>query len=239
YGDITGACDAMRDIFRKIDKVAGTDISVLVTGETGTGKELIARAIHRRSSRKDGPFIAINCGAIPENLLESELFGHEKGAFTGAHRQMKGKVEYAHGGTLCLEEIGEMPLGLQVKLPRFLQDGKLERVGGRESISVNTRILAATNANLAENIERRLFREDFFYRLSVVQIPVPALKERKEDIVLLAQVFLQRYRNALNARVTSLSEDAREAIRDYDWTGNVRDHEYSIMRAVNVDKIDV
>jgi len=236
FDEIIGVSAPMHRIFEMIRRVADSDVPVLIMGDSGTGKELVARAIHRRSSRKDGPFIAINCGAIPENLLESELFGHEKGAFTGAHRQMKGKVEYAHGGTLFLDEIGEMPLGLQVKLLRFLQDGKLERVGGRESISVNTRILAATNANLAENIERRLFREDFFYRLSVVQIPVPALKERKEDIVLLAQVFLQRYRNALNARVTSLSEDARAAIRAYDWPGNVRELENRMKRAVIMAK---
>src|SRR6266581_5225001 len=236
FNEIIGVSPPMQHIFEMIRRVSGSDVSVLITGESGTGKELVARAIHQHSSRKAGSFIVINCGAIPENLLESELFGHEKGAFTGAHRQMKGKLEYADGGTLLLDEIGEMPLGLQVKLLRFLQDGKLERVGGRESISVNTRILAATNANLAENIERRLFREDFFYRLSVVQIPVPALKERKEDIVLLAQVFLRRYRNALNARVTSLSEEARAAIRAYDWPGNVRELENRMKRAVIMAK---
>ena len=236
FDEIIGVSPSMQGIFNVIERVARSDVPVLITGESGTGKELVARAMHRRSARHDGPFVAINCGAIPENLLESELFGHEKGAFTGAHRQMKGKLEYAHSGTLLLDEIGEMPLGLQVKLLRFLQDGRLERVGGRESISVDTRILAATNTNLTEAIENRLFREDLFYRLSVVQIPVPSLKERGEDVILLAQAFLLRYRAALNARVSALSEEARTAIRAYPWPGNVRELENRMKRAVIMAK---
>jgi two-component system, NtrC family, response regulator len=239
FNEIIGVSPPMQHIFEMIRRVSGSDVSVLITGESGTGKELVARAIHQHSSRKAGSFIVINCGAIPENLLESELFGHEKGAFTGAHRQMKGKLEYADGGTLLLDEIGEMPLALQVKLLRFLQDGKLERVGGRELIPVDTRILAATNMNLKEAIERRLFREDLFYRLSVVEIEMPSLQQRGEDVVLLAQAFLLRYREVFNARVTGLSEDARASLRAYSWPGNVRELENRMKRAVLMTKAPV
>jgi len=239
FNEIIGVSPPMQHIFEMIRRVSGSDVSVLITGESGTGKELVARAIHQHSSRKAGSFIVINCGAIPENLLESELFGHEKGAFTGAHRQMKGKLEYADGGTLLLDEIGEMPLALQVKLLRFLQDGKLERVGGRELIPVDTRILAATNMNLKEAIERRLFREDLFYRLSVVEIAMPSLQQRGEDVVLLAQAFLLRYREVFNARVTGLSEDARASLRAYSWPGNVRELENRMKRAVLMTKAPV
>ncbi len=236
FSEIIGVSPPMQRIFEMIRRVAGSDVPVLITGDSGTGKELVARAIHQRSGRKNGAFIAINCGAIPENLLESELFGHEKGAFTGAHRQMKGKLEYANGGTLLLDEIGEMPLSLQVKLLRFLQDGRLERVGGRESISVDTRILAATNMNLKEAIERRLFREDLFYRLSVIEIVVPSLQERGEDVVLLAQAFLLRYRELFNSRVSGLSEEARASISGHAWPGNVRELENRMKRAVLMTK---
>jgi two-component system NtrC family response regulator len=236
FSEIIGVSAPMQRIFEMIRRVAGSDVPVLITGDSGTGKELVARAIHHRSARKNGAFIAINCGAIPENLLESELFGHEKGAFTGAHRQMKGKLEYANGGTLLLDEIGEMPLSLQVKLLRFLQDGRLERVGGRESISVDTRILAATNMNLKEAIERRLFREDLFYRLSVIEILVPSLQERGEDVVLLAQAFLLRYRELFNSRVSGLSEEARASISAHAWPGNVRELENRMKRAVLMTK---
>jgi two-component system, NtrC family, response regulator len=239
FNEIIGVSAPMQRIFEMIRRVAGSDVPILITGESGTGKELVARAIHQRSGRSAGSFIAINCGAIPENLLESELFGHEKGAFTGAHRQTKGKLEYANGGTLLLDEIGEMPLALQVKLLRFLQDGKLERVGGRESISVDTRILAATNLNLKEAIERRLFREDLFYRLSVVEISVPSLQERGEDVVLLAQAFLLRYREVLKSRVAGLSDEARASIRAYPWPGNVRELENRMKRAVLMAKAPV
>ena len=239
FSEIIGVSPPMQHIFEMIRRVAGSDVPVLITGESGTGKELVARAIHQHSSRKAGSFIVINCGAIPENLLESELFGHEKGAFTGAHRQMKGKLEYADGGTLLLDEIGEMPLALQVKLLRFLQDGRLERVGGRELIPVDTRILAATNTNLKEAIESRLFREDLFYRLSVVEIVVPSLHQRGEDIILLAQAFLLRYREVFNARVAGLSEEARGALRAYSWPGNVRELENRMKRAVLMTKTPV
>ena len=189
-------------------------------------------AIHRQSTRKAGPFVVINCGAIPENLLESELFGHEKGAFTGAHRQQKGKVEYADGGTLLLDEVGEMPLALQVKLLRFLQDGRVERIGGREQIDVNTRVLAATNVDLKTAVEKGLFREDLFYRLSVVAIQIPPLRERGEDVLLLAQVFVSQYRDELKSQVKGLSDDARHAIQAHPWPGNVRELQNKIKRAV-------
>jgi two-component system NtrC family response regulator len=236
FGELLGESPSMQHIFEVVRRVAASDVPVLITGESGTGKELVARAIHRYSTRKAGPFIPINCSAIPENLLESELFGHEKGAFTDAHRQQKGKFEFAHGGTLLLDEIGEMPLGLQVKLLRFLQDGQLERVGGREPIMVNTRVLAATNVDLKAAIERGLFRTDLFYRLSVIEVAVPPLRERAEDAVMLAQAFSLRYRETLNARVTGLSDESREAIRAYAWPGNVRELENRIKRAVVMAK---
>jgi two-component system NtrC family response regulator len=236
FGELLGESLAMQRIFEMIRRVAASDVPVLITGESGTGKELVAQAIHRHSTRKAGPFIPINCSAIPENLLESELFGHEKGAFTDAHRQQKGKFEYAHGGTLLLDEIGEMPLGLQVKLLRFLQDGQLERVGGREPIMVDTRVLAATNVDLKAAIERGLFRADLFYRLSVIEIPVPPLRERAEDAVMLAQAFSLRYRETLKVRVTGLSDEAKESVRAYAWPGNVRELENRIKRAVVMAK---
>jgi two-component system NtrC family response regulator len=236
FPEIIGISVGMQRIFEMIRRVAGSEVPILITGDSGTGKELVARAIHERSGRRAGPFITINCGAIPENLLESELFGHEKGAFTGAHRQTRGKVEYAHEGTLFLDEIGEMPLALQVKVLRFLQDGRMERVGGRELIAVNTRVVAATNANLREAIERRGFRDDLYYRLSVVEIAVPPLSERDDDVVLLAQAFLLRYREAFKMKVTGLSQDAQAAIRAYSWPGNVRELENRMKRAVLLAK---
>jgi len=230
-GELIGVGSPMQRIFEMIRRVAGSEVPVLITGESGTGKELVARAIHHQSARKARPFIAINCSAIPETLLESELFGYEKGAFTGAHRQQKGKLEYAEGGTLFLDEVGEMSLGLQVKLLRFLQDGRLERVGGRDSIAVDARVLAATNTDLKGAIEKGRFREDLFYRLSVVPITLPPLRDRGEDVVLLVRAFLSRFRG-LNPRVTGLSDNAREAVRAYAWPGNVRELENRIKRAI-------
>jgi two-component system NtrC family response regulator len=236
YQDILGSSSAMQQMFEMVKRVSVSDLPVLICGESGTGKELVARAVHRESARRDGPFIAINCGAIPENLLESELFGHEKGSFTGAHMQRKGRIESAQGGTLLLDEIGELPLPLQVKLLRFLQEQRVERVGGREPIHVDTRIVAATNVNLSDAIEKGLFRKDLFYRLSVVQIAVPPLRDREEDMTLLAQAFVLRYRQELNVKVHGLSEEAREAIRSYSWPGNVRELENRIKRAVIMAK---
>ena len=239
FYSIIGCSAPMQQLFETIRKVGTSDVPVLILGESGTGKELVANALHKQSARKDGPFIVINCGAIPENLLESELFGHEKGSFTGAHRQQKGKFEYADGGTLLLDEVGELPLALQVKLLRFLQDGRVERVGGREQIDVNTRVLAATNVDLKAAIEKGTFREDLFYRLSVVEVAVPCLRDRGDDSVLLAQTFFSRYRDELNSRVTGLSEEARQAIRAHAWHGNVRELQNKIKRAVIMAKTSV
>jgi two-component system NtrC family response regulator len=232
FQGLIGTSAPMQRLFETVRRVAVSDLAVLIVGESGTGKELVARAVHHESPRRSGPFIAINCGAIPDNLLESELFGHEKGAFTGAHLQRKGRIELAQGGTLFLDEIGELPLSLQVKMLRFLQEQQIERVGGRESIAVDTRIVAATNMNLMEALELGTFRKDLFYRLSVVPLQVPPLRDREEDSVFLAQAFVLRYRDQLNVRVVGLSEEARAAIRAYSWPGNVRELENRIKRAV-------
>ncbi len=231
-GGMIGQCSEMQMVFSTMRKVASSDASVLVQGESGTGKELVARAIHVMSLRKDGPFIPINCGAIPEALLESELFGHEKGSFTGAHAQVQGKVEYAQKGTLFLDEIGELPPLLQVKLLRFLQDKTIQRVGGREDVAVNTRILAATNKDLLKETREGRFREDLYYRLGVVLIKVPPLRERKDDIVVLATYFLKRYCDIYNKRVRGFNSSALERIETYEWPGNIRELENKIQRAI-------
>jgi len=231
FEEILGNTPRMREIFGVIQRVAKTDATVLIEGESGTGKELIARAIHHRSSRRNGPFVAINCGAIPETLLESELFGHEKGAFTGAHVQRKGKLEVASGGTLFLDEIGELPVLLQVKLLRFLQERTIERIGGRELIALDLRIIAATNRDLKAHLQKGLFREDLFYRLSVVAVQVPPLRERGEDVLLLANTFLQRSAKEDRRRVR-FGPDAVAAIVAYGWPGNVRELENKVRRAV-------
>ena len=231
FEEILGSTAKMREVFTMLGQVAKTDATVLIQGESGTGKELAARALHTRSARRDGPFVAINCGAIPETLLESELFGHERGAFTGAHTQRKGKVEVAHGGTLFLDEIGEMSLALQVKLLRFLQERQVERVGGREQIAVNTRVLAASNKDLKSEIQAGRFREDLYYRLSVVVITIPPLRERAEDIVLLANTFLRR-NCELYKRKLRFSPDALQAVATYGWPGNIRELENAVHRAV-------
>jgi len=232
YGDIIGACDAMRDVFRKIDKVAATDISVLVTGETGTGKELIAREIHRRSPRRNGPFVAINCGAIPENLLESELFGHAKGAFTGAVSARAGRFQAASGGTLLLDEIGEMPVALQVKLLRALQENAVTRVGENKPEPVDIRVIAATNKDLDEELKAGRFREDLYYRINVVHLHLPPLRERGEDAVTLAKWFLGRAVRELASKVKGFSPQALLAIKRFRWPGNIRQLENRIKKAV-------
>jgi len=232
FEDILGESPPMQKIFSLVRKVAPSDASVLIVGESGTGKELIAKAIHGLSNRQKGPFIAINCGAIPENLLESELFGHEKGSFTGADAQRKGKIEYANRGTLFLDEIGELPLALQVKLLRFLQEHKVERVGGREGIPVDVRVLCATNRDLAKAIEDGLFREDLYYRLGVVTITVPPLREREEDIALLAKAFLTDFSRQHKKKIKGFRNDALSALRSYPWPGNVRELENKLKRAV-------
>jgi two-component system NtrC family response regulator len=230
--EMIGTSPAIRQVFGSIRKVATTDVPVLITGESGTGKELTAKAIHERSARKNGPFVAINCGAIPETLLEAELFGYEKGAFTGAVQSRKGKVEYAQRGTLLLDEIGEMPLALQVKILRFLQDRTIERVGGRQHIEVDARIIAATNVDLRRAIETGAFREDLYYRLSVVTIQLPALRERGEDPLLIAQTFLRQVSDQMSKRIRGFTREAARAIESYPWPGNVRELSNKIRRAV-------
>jgi two-component system NtrC family response regulator len=231
-GGIIGQSTTMRDVFSSIRKVATSDVSVLVTGESGTGKELAARAIHSLSLRKNDPFIPINCGAIPENLLESELFGYEKGAFSGAHTRVQGKVEYAHKGTLFLDEVGELPLNLQVKLLRFLQEKTIQRVGGREDIPVDSRIIAATNRDIAKMTEEGSFREDLFYRLAVIQISLPPLRERGDDIMLIANLFLNRFSNGYRKKVMGFSNSSQKLMESYEWPGNVRELENKVQRAV-------
>jgi two-component system, NtrC family, response regulator len=232
YLGIFGQSPEMLEIFATIRKVASSDVPVLILGESGTGKEMVARALHRESLRRNGPFIPINCGAIPENLLEAELFGHEKGAFTGAQARVQGKVEYADKGTLFLDEIGELPTLLQVKLLRFLQDQVIQRVGGREDIQVDTRIVVATNADIGKAIEDGSFREDLYYRIGVITLSLPPLRRRGEDVILLATLFQRRFSEASRKRVRGFSAAALEALRVYDWPGNVRELENKVKRAV-------
>jgi transcriptional regulator with GAF, ATPase, and Fis domain len=232
FGTIIGACDVMRGIYRRIEKVAATDVSVLISGETGTGKELIAREIHLRSDRRKGPFVTINCGAIPENLLESELFGYVRGAFTGAVSNRAGKFQAADGGTLFLDEIGEMPLNLQVKILRALQDRSITRVGDTRPERVDIRVVAATNRDLKKMIAEGAFREDLYYRLNVVTIHLPPLRERGDDITLLARYMMERFATELNVGKKSLARDALVAIRKHAWPGNIRQLENHIRKAL-------
>ncbi len=232
FAGMIGQNPLMLKVFESIKKVAATDVSVLVTGESGTGKELVVRSIHDRSARSKGPFIPINCGAIPETLLESELFGHEKGSFTGAYTMQKGKVEYADKGTLLLDEISEMSPRLQAKLLRFLQEKKIQRVGGRSDIAIDVRVITATNIDLQKAIKEGSFREDLFYRVSVINIDIPPLRERGLDIRLLAKVFLERYKVALRKKIKGFSPAALNAIENYPWPGNVRELENKLQRAI-------
>jgi two-component system NtrC family response regulator len=230
-GVITGSPEMLK-ICRLVEKVAPSDVGVLILGESGTGKELFARALHQLSERKDMPFSAINCAAIPENLIESELFGHEKGAFTGAIKQSKGKIELADHGTLFLDEVGDIPAGAQVKLLRFLQERVIERVGGRQQIAVDVRVVCATNQNLEVLIKDGRFREDLYYRLSELVIKVPPLRERNGDAELLAHSFLQVFNEEQRRSVRGFSSEALAAIAKYDWPGNVRELENRVKRAV-------
>jgi Nif-specific regulatory protein len=229
----------MRQVYQFIAKVAPTDSSVLISGESGTGKELVARAIHQNSKRSEKPFIAVNCAALTETLLESELFGHEKGAFTGALAQRKGRLEIADGGTLFLDEIGELSAPLQVKLLRVLQEREFERVGGTRTIKVDIRLLTATNRNLEDLITQGLFRQDLFYRLNVLQLEMPPLRQRQEDITLLAKYFAVRSGEKCNRKITSISLTAQKRLLSYDWPGNVRELENAIERAVVLGTTDV
>jgi len=231
FSGMLGMSASINRIFDAIRKVSTSDAPILITGESGTGKELTARAIHARGLRKQGPFIPINCGAIPESLLESELFGYERGAFTGAVGQKKGKVEFAQGGTLFLDEVGELPNALQVKLLRFLQDHTFERVGGHQAIEMNVRIIAATNVNLKEAIEKGTFRDDLYYRLGVVHINLPPLRERGEDVSLIAMAFLRQAAAHYNKPLYGFTREALEAMQAYSWPGNVRELRNVLERA--------
>lgn len=229
---IVGSSKAILAACRLVEKVGPSDATTLVLGESGTGKELFARALHTSSSRRDKAFVALNCAAIPENLLESELFGYEKGAFTGAVKQTPGKVESANGGTLFLDEIGDMPMALQAKMLRFIQERVVERIGGRQSIPVDVRIICATHRNLKEAIASEMFREDLFFRISEIVIDVPPLRDREGDKILLAQTFLDKFSEQNNRSFLGFNDSARAAINDFEWPGNVRELENRIKRAV-------
>jgi two-component system NtrC family response regulator len=231
-GGIIGQCPAMMKVFSTVERVSSTDVPILITGESGTGKEMIAESVHTLSLRGEGPFIPINCGAIPETLLESELFGYERGAFTGAHAQVLGKVEYAHNGTLFLDEIAELSPSLQAKLLRFLQDKTIQRVGGREDINVNARIVAATNVDIQRAIKDGKFREDLYYRIGVISLHLPPLRDRGDDILLIANYFLKRFSASLSKKVKVFSPAAIEYLKHYEWPGNVREIENKVQSAV-------
>lgn len=230
--EMVGASPVMQTLFSNIRKVAGVDAPVLIAGESGTGKELAALAIHERSARKGGPFIAVNCGALPTNLIQSELFGHEKGSFTGAQQRKIGRIESSTGGTLFLDEIGDLALDLQVNLLRFLQEKTIERVGGTEKIHVDVRVIAATHVNLEQAVKEGRFREDLYYRLNVLNIKVPALREREGDIELLARFFFEKFTKEKNRNVKGFRRNALQTMIDYDWPGNVRELINRIRRAM-------
>ena len=232
YDEIVGRSEAMQKVFALIDRVAATDSTVLITGESGTGKELIARALHANSNRSYGPFIAVSCGALPDSLLESELFGYEKGAFTGANHTKKGRFEMAHTGTLFLDEIGEISMKTQIDLLRVLQEREFRRLGGETSIKVDVRIVVATNRDLKKAIEEKRFREDLYYRLNVISICSPPLRERKEDIPLLVKRFIRKYAVELNKEEPRVSAPAMRLLMDYPWPGNVRELENVIERSI-------
>jgi two-component system response regulator AtoC len=239
FENIIGVSGKMQEVFQKVTKVANTDATVLLRGESGTGKELIARAIHYQSVRKEAALVEINCASIPENLLESEIFGHEKGAFTGAYKMKKGKFEIAHGGTIFLDEIGDLPLGLQSKLLRVLQERSFTRVGGVDNIEVDARLIAATNSDLEKIMEEKKFREDLYYRLNVVPIIIPPLRERIEDIGVLTDHFVQKYAQKNNRNIMGLSDSARQLLIDYEWPGNVRELENAIENAIIMCEADI
>jgi two-component system NtrC family response regulator len=222
----------MQNLSRTIEKIAPTNVTTLLLGESGTGKEVLAKAIHGLSNRADKPFIAVNCAAIPENLLESELFGYEKGAFTGATKQTKGKIEYAHGGTFFLDEIGDLPFSLQAKLLRFIQERTIERLGGRAEIEVDVRIICATHQNLQKLIEDGLFREDLYYRVNEITVEIPPLREREGDAIVIATALLKRFNKENAKKVKGFTKEAAQLIETFDWPGNIRQLENKIKRAV-------
>ena len=232
FEDIIGRSEAMQEVFEMIKAVTDTNATVLITGETGTGKELVARAIHSNSSQRYGPFVATSCGALPETLLESELFGYEKGAFTGADRTKKGRFELAHGGTLFLDEVGDISIKTQIKLLRVLQEKSFSRLGGTEPIKVDVRLVSATNRDLVAAIEDGSFRSDLYYRLNVVTIQLPPLRERKDDVPLLAAHFINKYNVEFNKKFDRVNRKAMDFLMDYHWPGNVRELENVIERAI-------
>jgi len=229
---LIASCKKMQELCRKIEKIAPTNVTTLLLGESGTGKEVLAKAIHQLSDRSSKPFVAVNCAAIPDALLESELFGYEKGAFTGASQQTKGKIEYAHNGTFFLDEIGDLPFSLQSKLLRFLQERTIERVGGRQEIPVNVRIICATHQNLQTLISEGKFRLDLYYRISEVTISIPPLRDREGDAITIATALLRRFCELHNKKIKSFSKEAARAIETYPWPGNIRELENKIKRAV-------
>jgi len=236
---LVGKSPQMLKIYELIETVAQTDTTVLIHGESGTGKEVAANAIHLRSPRKNGPFVKVNCAALPETLLESELFGHERGAFTGATKQRKGRFEMANGGTLFLDEIGDISLAVQVKLLRVLQERQFERVGGNETLSVNVRMICATQRDLKEEIRKGSFREDLYYRLNVVPLPLPSLRERREDILLLADHFINKFSRKMGKEITGLSGEAKNILLKYAFPGNIRELENMLERAVALIKGEI
>jgi transcriptional regulator with PAS, ATPase and Fis domain len=236
FSNIIGRSDPMLDVFRMVETIAKTNSTVLITGESGTGKDLVARAIHYNSLRRDRPFVALNCGGVPETLLESELFGHMRGAFTGADSNKKGLIEAAEGGTIFLDEIGEMNTTMQVKLLRVLQDRRFRRLGGTEEVQADIRVVAATNQDLHRLVAEGRFREDLFYRVNVIPMHLPPLRERREDVPLLADHFLAKYATQMQKPVRSISHEAVALLQAYGWPGNVRELENTIERAVALEQ---
>jgi len=239
FDRIIGNSPAMQQVFSRMERIVHTDSTILILGESGTGKELVAKAIHYNGPRREKPFVAINCGAIPAELLESELFGHTRGSFTGAVSDKPGKFEVANGGTIFLDEIGTMPMPLQMKLLRVLQEHEVERVGSSKRIKLNVRVISATNANLEDEVKQGAFREDLYYRLNVIPILLPPLRERREDIALLARHFLQKSCKELKRSLLSVSPAAMQAMESYDWPGNVREMENVIERTVALTDSDI